>query len=57
MPYGIAKKLGGDTPEVDARMERCVEKVMGEGHGKIAAIAICKFSIQNKLRKGRKSAA
>jgi hypothetical protein len=56
MPYGISKKLGGDTPEVDARMERCVQKVMAEGHSKVSAVLICKASIQkglgNRRRKG-----
>lgn len=49
MPYGLKKSLGGDTKSADVRMERCVTKVMGEGHDKVAAIKICKSSIQHSL--------
>ena len=47
MPYGIDKEHGGDTPENDAKMERCVEQVMAGGKvkDKSVAIAICKHSI------------
>jgi hypothetical protein len=51
MPYNIAKKLGGDTPSVDARMERCVADLMAQGKSKISAVAICKASIQKSLAK------
>ncbi len=51
MPYGIAKRLGGDTSAVDARMERCVKDVMAKGHDKLSAILICKTSVQKGLAK------
>ena len=47
MPYGLSKKIGGDTPANDAKMERCVQKVMARGKvTKLSAILICKSSIQ-----------
>lgn len=51
MPYGIAKKVGGDTPAVDAKMEDCVTKVMAKGFKKENAIRICKSTIQISLSK------
>ena len=44
-PYGIPKEKGGDNKKNVARMEKCVEKVMAEGHDKASAIAICKESL------------
>lgn len=44
MPYGMK---GGDTPESDAKMERCVNQVMAGGkRTKEQAIRLCKSSIQ-----------
>lgn len=49
MPYGLPKDL--DTDSNNAKMERCVERVMrqrdskGNAYGKDAAIAICKSAI------------
>ena len=56
MPYGLSKKIGGDNAANDAKMERCVTKVMAEGHTKLSAILICKASIQGttKGNRGRK---
>jgi len=51
MPYGIKKALGGDTPAVDARMDRCVQDVMAQGKKKLNAVLICKSSIQKSLAK------
>lgn len=51
MPYGIAKKVGGDTAATDARMQRCVTDVMAKGYKKENAIRICKTSIQVSLSK------
>jgi len=51
MPYGIAKRLGGDTPAVDAKMEDCVSTLMKKGYSKQSAIRICKASIQKRLAK------
>jgi len=48
MPYGIAKSAGGDSPENDAKMERCIQQVMATGKSKISAILICKSSIEKK---------
>lgn len=59
MPYGISKKVGGDTQAVDSKMERCVSDVIKTGKDKVTAIKICKSSItnsmiQNKLEKRMK---
>lgn len=51
MPYGISKKVGGDTAATDARMERCVTDLQSQGHSKLSAILICKASIQRSLAK------
>lgn len=49
MPYGIAKEHGGDSPENDAKMERCVKSIMTkQGVAKPQAIAICKDSLFGK---------
>lgn len=52
MPYGVPHEHGGDTPENDARMERCIDSVMKSGHGKVAAIKICKSSLFGPKGKG-----
>ena len=51
MPYGIKKEAGGDTAANDARMEKCVQAVMGRGHSKVSAIKICKTSLFSEKRK------
>lgn len=51
MPYGMAKDAGGDSPQNDAKMERCVTELTAKGYSKQSAIRICKVSIQNKSRK------
>lgn len=51
MPYGVAKDAGGDSPENDAKMERCVQHLMDKGYSKTSAIRMCKVSVQNKARK------
>lgn len=49
MPYG------GTTPEQDARIERCVQKLTAKGTSKGTAIPICKASVLGKDRsKGKK---
>jgi hypothetical protein len=45
MPYGFPKSKGGDSPENDAKMERCVRDVMAKGKDKESAIRICKVAI------------
>lgn len=52
MPYGMSKKVGGDTPNTDAKMEQCVAKVQAEGHDKVSAIRICKASIEKSMLGG-----
>ena len=42
MPFGMPKKMGGDSPELVAKMERCVADVMKSGQDKVSAIKICK---------------
>lgn len=54
MPYGFPKKLGGDSPDNDALMERCVSKVMAQGKDKQSAIRICKVSIAMRKSRGNK---
>jgi ribosomal protein S7 len=55
MPYGVDKKIGGDSKENDKWMENCVTKVMKSGKDKGSAIAICKTSLQKM--KGDKAKA
>jgi len=61
MPYGMPKDMGGDSPENDSWMERCVKKVQGRKakDGKVIdksrAIAICKSTFMKM--KGNKSNA
>ena len=45
MPYGMPKEMGGDNKMMDAKMEKCVMKVMAQGKAKSNAIAICKSSM------------
>jgi hypothetical protein len=57
----MPKDLGGDTPESDQWMERCVRRVspqkdkQGKPYGKDKAIAICKSTFMKM--KGNKSNA
>jgi len=46
VPYGVARAAGGDSAANDAKMERCVQQVMAQGHDKVSAIRICKVAIQ-----------
>lgn len=48
MPYGMK---GGDTPAKDAWMEKCVSRVMAQGHDKGSAIAICKSTYGKHVMK------
>jgi len=53
MPYGVDKKLGGDSHENDSWMEKCVDKVMATGKSKESAIKICKFTMKkSKMLEG-----
>jgi hypothetical protein len=47
-PYGIQKEQGGDSPENDTWMEKCVSSVMDSGKSKGSAIAICKTQLKKK---------
>ena len=40
MPYGLPKEI--DTPEMNAKMERCVSDIQKKGKDKESAIKICK---------------
>jgi hypothetical protein len=51
MPYGVDKKLGGDSKPNDAWMERCVTRVMKTGKDKGSAIAICKATMKKSKDK------
>jgi hypothetical protein len=53
-PYSIAKALGGDTPAVDTKMERCIADLQAQGKPKITSLVICKSSIQRSLAKKKK---
>lgn len=46
MPYGVDKSMGGDSPENDSWMEKCVSKVMKSGKDKGSAVAICKSTMK-----------
>jgi ribosomal protein S7 len=48
MPYGVDRKLGGDSNDNDKWMETCVTKVMRTGKDKSTAIAICKTTLKKK---------
>lgn len=50
MPYGYPKRLGGDSPANDSRMEVCVQQVMKRGADKVSAIRICKASLEKAGR-------
>lgn len=60
-PYGMPKEHGGDSPENDKWMERCVKRVTNQKDksgnilGKERAIAICKSTFMKM--KGNKSNA
>lgn len=45
MPYGFPKRYGGDSPENDAKMADCVNRVVASGRDKQSAIRICKASL------------
>lgn len=51
MPYGVAKKAGGDSQANDAKMESCVSRLQAKGYSKVSAIKICKTSIARKAAK------
>lgn len=48
MPYGVDKKLGGDSEKNDSWMEKCVSSVMSKdkSKSKSSAIAICKYQMK-----------
>jgi hypothetical protein len=48
MPYGIAKSLGGDSPENDANVEGQVAALQRRGYDKISAIKIAKANMNKK---------
>ena len=45
MPYGVSKKVGGDSPANDAKMERMVSAIEKSGQDKVSAIKIAKASL------------
>ena len=53
MPYGLSRKIGGDTPGNDAKMERCVQELMAQGKSKLSAILLCKASIDKTTNRKR----
>jgi len=55
MPYGMSKKSGGDSAANDAKMERCVQRLVSDGRDKVSAIRICKAAIQRSAMKKRSS--
>lgn len=58
MPYGVDKKIGGDSPENVSWMEKCVSKVSGTNnrtgkpYTKGEKIAICKAQLAKKKEAG-----
>ncbi len=53
MPYGIAKRFGGDSPENDARMETQVAAIQRSGQDKVSAIKIAKAQMNKRALKAR----
>jgi hypothetical protein len=51
MPYGVDKKLGGDSPSNTKFMERCVADKVKKGKSKSEAIALCKYILRKKKEK------
>jgi len=51
MPYGLSKKIGGDTAANDAKMERCIARLTAQGKPKLTAVLICKASIQGTTKR------
>jgi anaerobic ribonucleoside-triphosphate reductase len=53
MPYGIDKKLGGDSPSNVKFMESCVKSVTESNpdYSKSKAVAICKAQLRKKKAK------
>jgi len=51
MPYGMPKWM--PQPETDARMERCVTKLVAAGKDKTTAIRECKAGIIRHAAKGK----
>lgn len=54
MPYNLAKDVGGDTPALDAKVERCVARLVDRGYSKSSAVAVCKKSVQDRARKDQR---
>jgi hypothetical protein len=54
MPYGIAKRMGGDSPRNDARMEKQVAAIERAGHPKVNAIKIAKAAAARRGSVGPK---
>lgn len=42
MPYGLPKRIGGDSKKNDATMKKRVDAIMRSGHSKVSAIKIAK---------------
>ena len=52
MPYGVPKSSGGDSPENERKMARCVRRVMSsQSVDKESAIRICKSSLYGKRKR------
>jgi hypothetical protein len=47
----MAKRAGGDSPQNDAKMERCVANLKSQGKDETTAIRICKAAIQRSAMK------
>lgn len=54
MPYGIAKKLGGDSPKNVRWMEDCVAALRKKGHDTVSAVRICK-KMHERMKVGEKN--
>lgn len=51
VPYGLPRSQGGDTPEKDAKMERCIADLQAKGYPKLKALLICKASIDHTIKR------
>ncbi len=52
MPYGLPKNI--NTPNNNAKVERCVAENIAKGMDKTLAIRICKASVMGTIKRKKK---
>ena len=50
MPYGMPKDMGGDSPENDSWMERCVKKVTNQTDKEGKKYGIINFMLKKSFQ-------